>query len=229
MSRTERLLHLMDHLRCHKFPISGKVLAQSLHISLRTLYRDIATLQGQGAMIEGEAGLGYILRPGFTLPPLMFTEAEVEALVLGIRWVAKRTDPRLQAAARLALSKISAILPPHLHDELETSTLLVGPSDVTNISSVDLSLIRQVIRLEHRVEINYIDLQGQMSNRVIWPFALAFFDRVRVLIAWCELRQDFRHFRVDRLIALKSFDEKYPRRRQILLKEWRTQEKIPSQ
>lgn len=229
MSRTERLFHLMDHLRCHKYPVPGKILAQSLGISLRTLYRDIATLQGQGAMIEGEAGVGYILKAGFTLPPLMFTEEEIEALVLGSRWVIKRTDKRLQGAASRALSKISAVLPSHLRHELETSTLLVAASEETYVPSVDLSIIRQIIRLEQKVEITYMDLKDELSKRVIWPFALAFFDRVRVIVAWCELRQDFRHFRVDRLRDLQSLETKYPRRRQVLLKEWRIKENIPHQ
>lgn len=227
MSRSERLLHLMDLLRRHRYPLPGSYIAAELGISLRTLYRDMATLQGQGAQIEGEPGLGYILRPGFTLPPLMFTEEELEALILGSRWVAKRTDIRLQKAALNALGKISSILPPHLRHELDTSTLLVGPSDESIPISIKLEDIRQVIRREHKIEILYRDLKDHETRRIIWPFALAFFDRVRVLTAWCEVRQAFRHFRLDRIKNLTILESRYPRRRQVLLKEWREQEGIP--
>lgn len=227
MTRSERLLHLMDILRRHRHPLSGSYLATELGISLRTLYRDMATLQGQGAEIDGEPGLGYILRPGFTLPPLMFTEEELEALILGSRWVARRTDTPLQKAALNALGKIASILPPHLRNELDSSTLLVGPSDESVLFSVKLEDIRQVIRRERKIEILYRDLKEQETKRVVWPFALAFFDRVRVLVAWCEVRQAFRHFRLDRIKELTLLDSKYPRRRQILLKEWREQEGIP--
>src|SRR5690242_7496446 len=116
MSRAERLLDLIQILRRHRQPVAGAVLAQELGISLRSLYRDIATLQAQGAHIDGEPGLGYILRPGFMLPPLMFSEDEIEALVLGSRWVTERGDLRLADAARNALAKIAAVLPPDLRE-----------------------------------------------------------------------------------------------------------------
>jgi len=127
MSRSQRLLALMEILRRHRYPLSGAMLAQQLGISLRSVYRDIATLQQQGASIEGEAGLGYVLRPGFTLPPLMFSEDEIEALVLGSRWVASRADTKLARAAENALSKINAVLPATLREHCESTTLLVGP------------------------------------------------------------------------------------------------------
>lgn len=114
MSRTQRLFELIQILRCHRYPVSEQQLAQDLNVSLRTVYRDIATLQAQGASIEGEPGLGYVLRPGFILPPLMFSEEEVEALVLGARWVARRTDKNLRHAATNVLAKISAVLPKDL-------------------------------------------------------------------------------------------------------------------
>src|SRR5690349_5512918 len=127
MSRAERLLGLMQVLRRHRRPVSGAALARELGISIRTLYRDIATLQAQGADIEGEPGLGYVLKPGFMLPPLMFSEDEIEALVLGSRWVADRGDERLGSAAQNALVKIAAVLPDDLREDLDASALLVGP------------------------------------------------------------------------------------------------------
>lgn len=131
LSRAQRLLNLIQILRSHRFPVKGAQLAEDLGISLRTLYRDIATLQTQGARIEGEPGLGYILRPGFMLPPLMFTEEEIEAIVLGSRWVAARADDGLRTGAKSALNKIAAVLPPDRRDELDATALLIGPaSDV---------------------------------------------------------------------------------------------------
>ena len=224
MSRSARLLDLLQLLRRHRQPLSGAAIAQALGISLRTLYRDIATLQAQGADIDGAPGLGYVLKPGFVLPPLMFSTEEVEALVLGSRWVSERGDPRLAAAAGDALAKIAAVLPPELRLELETSALLVPPGPPVAEVGLHDAAIRQAIRQEHRLVLDYRDAAGKGSRRTIWPFALGYFDRVQVVVAWCELRQDLRHFRTDRIASLKDSGHRYPRRRQALLKEWRAKE-----
>jgi predicted DNA-binding transcriptional regulator YafY len=221
MSRTKRLLDLLQVLRRHRYPVTGAALAEELGVSIRTLYRDIATLQAQGARIDGASGLGYVLRPGFVLPPLMFSEEEVEALVLGSRWVADRADARLAIAARDALAKIAAVLPAEFRNDLETSALLVGPGAPIAAGDAELLTIRRAIRSERKLAITYLDLKERSSARTIWPFALAFFDRARVVVAWCEMRQAFRHFRTDRITALTAADERYPRRRQALMKEWR--------
>ncbi|WP_191601491.1 helix-turn-helix transcriptional regulator [Marinomonas algicola] len=221
MSRSQRLLTLIDLLRRYRYPISGKKLAEQLNISVRTLYRDIATLQEQGANIEGEAGLGYVLRPGFLLPPLMFTEDEIEALVLGARWAQTQTDNGLTESAKTALTKIGAILPTELKDLIDDSSLLVVPNKNTSKDSVDLSLVRQCIRDEKILSIHYLDLKGNQTQRRIWPFALGYFDEVRVLVAWCELRQESRHFRTDRLISCTAIDTRYATPRHALLKRWR--------
>ena len=224
MSRTARLFELMQLLRRHRRPVSGAAIAAELGVSARTLYRDIATLQAQGASIDGAPGLGYVLKPGFTLPPLMFSVDEVEALVLGSRWVVERGDSRLAAAASDALAKIAAVLPPEQRRELDTSALLVGPGEGIAAGDSELATLRQAIRSEHKLAIAYRDAAGHESRRTIWPFALGFFDRVRVAVAWCELRQDLRTFRTDRIASLSLLDERYPRRRQVLLKEWRERE-----
>ena len=231
MSRTERLLALLQHLRRHRHPVSGAVLAADLGISLRTLYRDIATLQAQGAHLDGAPGLGYVLREGFMLPPLMFSTDEVEALVLGSRWVIDRGDQRLGVAARDALAKIAAVLPPTLRHELDSNALLVGPTEPIATATApagdsDAATIRQAIRTEHKLHLTYRDAASQDTARTVWPFALGFFDRVRVVVAWCELRGEIRHFRTDRIAALTALDERYPQRRQALLKAWRERECI---
>jgi predicted DNA-binding transcriptional regulator YafY len=227
MSRAQRLLELIQVLRRHRRPVSGRVLAGELGVSLRTLYRDIATLQGQGASIVGEPGLGYVLRPGFMLPPLMFSEEEIEALVLGSRWVAERGDAALGAAARNALAKIAAVLPTDLGDQLDATALLVGPGETVAAGDAELASIRRAIRAERKLAIAYRDRNGRETRRTIWPFALGFFDRVRVVAAWCELRGSIRHFRTDRIAALRATEARYPRRRQALLKEWREAQGIP--
>jgi predicted DNA-binding transcriptional regulator YafY len=226
MSRAERLLELMQVLRRHRRPVSGAQLARELGISLRTLYRDIASLQAQGAHIDGEPGMGYLLRPGFMLPPLMFSEEEIEALVLGSRWVADRSDSELAAAARNLLAKIGAVLPADLRHELDSSALLVGPGAPLAAGDAELPKIRRAIRAQRKLDVRYRDAKGGETRRTIWPFALGFFDRVRVVAAWCELRRDLRHFRTDRIIALEVSKVSYPRARQVLLKEWREIQRI---
>jgi len=226
VARSERLLALLQTLRRYRQPVSGARLAAETGVSLRTLYRDIASLQAQGAHIEGEAGLGYVLRPGFMLPPMMFSQEELEALVLGSRWVAKTADPRLAAGAVDALAKIAAVLPAELKEDLDNSTLFVA-SPRRREEKADLGLIRRAIRAEQILELVYQDEKGAQTQRVVWPFALGFFDSVRVVVAWCEMRQGFRHFRTDRIVDIVATERRYPRRRPVLLKEWRKKEGIP--
>ena len=220
MSRSQRLFDLLDLLRTRRRPVSGQVLADAVGVSLRTVYRDIATLQAMGAGIEGEPGLGYVLKPGFLMPPLMFSIEELEALIVGSRWVAERGDDRLKGAAAEALSRIAAVLPKDLRDELDASTLVIGPGREIPPDALDPALLRAAIRAERKLAIDYGDASGAASRRTVWPFALAYFDQVRVLAAWCELRQDFRHFRTDRIRSAEMLPERYPRRRQVLAREW---------
>ncbi|GGY05977.1 helix-turn-helix transcriptional regulator [Paludibacterium paludis] len=211
----------MQILRRHRFPVSGNALTSELGISLRTLYRDIASLQAQGADIRGEPGVGYVLRPGYLLPPLMFTPAELEALTLGFRWVAKWADPSLTGAAADALAKISAVLPEPLRHELDSVTLLVGPRGATDTEVVEPGVLREAIRTERKIRIAYRDAHGGDSERIVWPFALGYFQTSRILVAWCELRNDFRHFLTGRLRSMTVLDERYPRARMALVREWR--------
>lgn len=225
MARAQRLLALMQELRRHRYPVAAATLAHSLGISVRTLYRDVVTLREQGADIDGEAGVGYMLRPGFLLPPLMLSDEEVEALLLGARWVARRGDAVQRGAAAQAMAKIAAVLPPERRGTLESSTLLVGPGEDTRDDAV-LGALRQSIKAERRVHLRYRDESGRESVRTIWPFALGYFDQIRILAAWCELREDYRNFRVDRVLACEADAQNYPRRRHSLLREWRKREGI---
>jgi predicted DNA-binding transcriptional regulator YafY len=150
LSRAQRLLDLIQLLRRHRRAVSGATMADELGVSLRTLYRDIETLKGQGARIDGEPGLGYVLRPGFMLPPLMFSEEEIDALVLGSRWVAERGDAPLSKAARNALAKIVAVLPDDFKESVEASGLLIGPGAPVAAGDSELASIRQAIRAERK-------------------------------------------------------------------------------
>ena len=221
MSRSERLLDLIQLLRRHRRPVRGSELAAELGVSLRTVYRDIQSLAGRGAPIEGAAGLGYVLRPGYTLPPLMFSEEEIEAVVLGSRMVAESADAPLARAARNALAKITAVLPEPRREEVASLGLLSAKRTLLAPDGVDLALLRKAIRAERKLWIHYRDEAGNHTERRVWPIALTFFDRVRLLAAWCELRQGFRHFRTDRIAGLAETEERLPRRRRALMKEWR--------
>jgi predicted DNA-binding transcriptional regulator YafY len=229
VARSERLLELIQVLRRHRRPVSGRVLADELGVSLRTLYRDIQTLIGQGASIDGEAGVGFVLRPGFVLPPLMFSDEELEALVLGSRLVAQRSDEPLARAAMNVIAKIAAVLPDDLRESIEGTGLLAGGRPRRVKEPLDLTPIRAAIRAEQKLILHYVDANGDRSRRTVWPIALGFFEQTRVLAAWCELRQDFRHFRTDRIVTLRQTERRYPRRRRALMKEWQEIEDIPPQ
>lgn len=167
MSRAERLLTLIDELRSRRRPVPGDVLAQVMGISIRSLYRDIASLRAQGAAIDGEPGLGYVLRPGFLLPPLMFPEDEIAALALGANWVAGRADAKLAAAARSALARIGGVLPQHLSERLESQHLIVGPAAEAADQKNDLSLFRRTIRAERKLRIAYQDANAKDRKSVV--------------------------------------------------------------
>jgi predicted DNA-binding transcriptional regulator YafY len=223
--RTERLFTLMDALRRHRRPVTAASLAQELSVSVRTIYRDVQTLIGLGAPIDGEAGIGYLLRSGFFLPPLMFDPDELEALVLGARWVERQGDEALGQAARNALAKIAAAAPRDLRDAMGETGFWVVPGRAA--PQPLLRPLREAIRNEHKLAIRYVDEQGAATERTIWPIGLAFYEGHRTIVAWCELRTGFRHFRADRIATLNPTTQRYPRRRAELAKAWRREMKIP--
>lgn len=223
-TRATRLLLLLDRLRRSRTAVTGEALATELGISLRTLYRDIATLRLQGARIEGDPGVGYQMRGGFLLPPLMFDHDELEALLLGARWVESQADAELVQAARRAMARIGSALPEPLRTAIDTTGLHVPTWHENRTPEPWLPVLRHAIRDEHRLRMDYIDARGDTSQRMIWPFAMAFFGpTTRLFAAWCELREDFRHFRADRVIHLHDTGERYPVRRHRLLTRWKTQ------
>ncbi|AIC19937.1 MULTISPECIES: helix-turn-helix transcriptional regulator [Pseudomonas] len=222
MSRTTRLLTLLQVLRGKRCPVTAAALAAELEVSERTLYRDIAELTALGAPIHGEAGIGYVLRSGLFLPPLMLNADETEAIVLGLRYVDQRGDEVLGKAAADALAKIAAVLAPAAQEALHNPTVLPGPPAYCYPENVvPLNVFRQAIREQAKLHIDYADVNKTPSQRLIWPLALGFMNEARVIVAWCELRDDFRTFRTDRIAAASEQGQRYPGRRSDLLRTWR--------
>lgn len=221
MDKTERLFAVMDALRRHRRPVTAAVLAEEQGVSVRTLYRDVQTLIGLGAPIDGEAGVGYMLRPGFFLPPLMFSPEELEALVLGARWVQAQPDAGLAGAARNALGKIANASPDDLRDRIRDTglwpVLMRGPTDPMPV----LGLVRSAMRQEKALHIGYADEGGNESERDIWPVQLAYYEGKQIIVAWCVMREAFRHFRTDRIVRAAETERRYGRRRLQLTREWR--------
>jgi predicted DNA-binding transcriptional regulator YafY len=222
VSRTTRLLTLLQVLRGKKRPVTAAVLAAQLEISERTLYRDIAELTALGAPIFGEAGVGYVLRSGLFLPPLMLNADETEAIVLGLHYVDQRGDDVLSRAAANALAKIADVLDPVAQEALRNPTLLPGPAGYGYPENrVPLDVFRNAIRQQAKLHIDYADASQTPSQRLIWPLALGFLNEVRVVVAWCELRGAYRTFRTDRVAAASAQGERYPGRRGDWLRAWR--------
>ncbi len=220
MRRSDRLFDIIQRLRTARGPTTAAALAEELEVTVRTVYRDVATLQARRVPIEGAPGLGYVLRHGFDLPPLMFTTEEIEAIAVGARLVARTGDSGLQAAAESVLSKVTVVLPDALRAQLATAPFFVSSSGAPVPESVDLSAVRQAIRDERKLDIVYRDEKGTRTRRTIWPIAVAYYVQATLICGWCELRQDYRHFRADRITALNVLDECYPSDNGRLMAEW---------
>lgn len=220
MRRTERLFQIIQILRSTRSPITGRALADELEISLRTLYRDMAELTAQRVPVTGEAGMGYVLDDGYDMPPLMLTADELEAAALGAAWVAAEADPSLARAARDLVAKLSDAIP----KELRPIVLDGSSKNIQTRSRVeerfDSALLRHAIRERYRLQLIYSDRGGGRTDRIVWPLLIAYLDRTRYLVAWCETRRGYRHFKTDRVDELRVLGEKYAGRRAALIAEW---------
>ncbi len=223
MRRADRLFDIIQALRAAKQPMTAADLARQLEVTVRTIYRDIATLQARRVPVEGAAGLGYVLRRGFDLPPLMFTPDEIEAIVIGARLIRRTGDPGLQAAASSVLSKVTVALPAHLRDFLDVPPVYVSPYGADAPVTVDLADIRHAIRDRRKLAIDYVNGEGVQTRRVIWPIAIAYFIEVTLVCGWCEMRQDHRNFRVDRIRQSRLLDETFPADDGRMLRDWLAQ------
>ena len=209
LRRADRLFDILRVLRAAATPVTAAAIAEALEVTARTVYRDIATLQARRIPIDGAAGIGYVLRRGFELPPLMFTEDEAEAIAVGVRLLARTGDPGLQKAAESVLSKVSLVVPDPLRDYLN-APVYVSKSGAPVPTRRELpTTIRRAIRNGRKLRIAYKDGDGRRTARVIQPFALAYYVEATLICAWCELRDGIRHFRTDRVAAAEVLEESF--------------------
>jgi predicted DNA-binding transcriptional regulator YafY len=222
MRRAERLFQIIQILRRSKRrPITAGDIAGELETSLRTIYRDISQLLAERVPIRGEAGIGYVLEDGFDMPPLMLTGDEIEAAMLGAQWVMGRGDASLSRAARDLVAKIGAVVPPHLRPLALDSTLVSPNWKRIETDSVDMARVRASIHAQTKIALSYRDESARETRRTVWPFAVSYWDTVRVVVAWCELRKDFRSFRTDRVVEAEFLSQRYPVPRTRLTAQWR--------
>jgi predicted DNA-binding transcriptional regulator YafY len=207
--RADRLFRIVQRLR-RRGVTTARSLAEDLGVSERTVYRDVRDLVLSGVPVLGEAGVGYALPRGYDLPPLMFNEEEIEALVLGARVVQSWADPQLRAAAGDVLAKIEAVLPPALRDRLTASALLSPGIRLSRAIAAELGTLRTAMHEKRKIRFQYIDRAGAATSRTIWPLALAFWGKSWSVAGYCELRQDFRNFTAERVTGLTVLDEKFP-------------------
>ena len=226
MGQSSRFFEIIQILRHANAPVAAHTLADALEVSKRTIYRDIVSLQAMRVPIDGEAGVGYIMREGFDLPPLMFTAEEVEAIVVGLSLIGRTGDPDLLAAASRVSQKIADVLPDSSGANLERSPLQASHWNAIPNSVADLRLIRKAIREERKLHLRYEDAEGRSTERIVQPIALIYYVDNILLAAWCELRQDFRHFRADRLQDCAVTGETFRGRGEPLRTEWRAKHEL---
>ncbi len=220
MRRADRLFDIIQILRSAGGPVTADQIAERLEVTSRTIYRDIVTLQASRVPIEGAAGIGYVLRAGFDLPPLMFTPDETEALLVGMSLLRRTSDKGLHASAESILGKLEAVLPTDRKESLASPPFYVCDYGAEPSALIDLAEIRKSVRDRKKLEIDYQDADGQTTTRVIWPVAVAYYVEVELICAWCELREDFRHFRVDRISRLLFLDDSFADSGRPLVDEW---------
>lgn len=220
MRRADRLFQIIQILRRSTRPVTAAALAEELEISKRTVYRDVADLIGQRVPIEGEAGLGYLLASDYDMPPLMLTSDEIEAVMLGAQWVAGRSDKVLSSAARDVVAKIAAVVPEHMRPFIIEPTVGVKPMIRLQEDNVDTSMLRSAIRKSLKLRLRYRSETGEETERTVWPVILGYTETNRLLVAWCELRQSFRHFRTERIVEVALLDELNGLRQGELRRRW---------
>lgn len=221
MRRADRLFRIVQVLRRRRRPVTADEIAEEMETSVRTVYRDIAQLMADRVPIRGEAGIGYVLEGGFDMPPLMLTPDEIEAAMLGAQWVMGRADPALSRAAADLVAKIGQVIPEHLRPllfepALSAPNVILYPRD-----AIDMPRLRAAIRTQGKIALVYRDEAGTETRRVIWPIAVSYWDAVRLIVAWCELRKGFRHFRTDRVLAASFLEERYATPRAKLRAQWK--------
>lgn len=220
MRRADRLFQIIQILRRSTRPVTAADLAEELEVSQRTVYRDMADLMGQRVPISGEAGLGYVLAAAYDMPPLMLTPDELEAVVLGALWVANHSDKALALAAGDVVAKIAAVVPEGLRPYVTEPSIGMKASDGEPEERFDAASLRSAIREGRKIRLRYRADTGEESDRTVWPVILGYAETSRLIIAWCELRGSFRHFRTDRILALEVLAEPIGLRKGELRRRW---------
>jgi len=220
MRKAERLFQIIQILRRSNRPVTSAQLADELEVARRTVYRDIAHLIGQRVPIEGEAGFGYVLDPQYDMPPLMLTPEEIEAVLLGVQMVAKLGDPAITNAARDVIAKITDTVPDDLLPFIAEPAVGLKPEEVTNSLTFDTRPVRRAIREGRKIDLEYRAANGEVSHRIVWPVLLGYADTHCLLIAWCESKQAFRHFRTERILDFEVLEETIGVSRGRLRQQW---------
>lgn len=220
MRKASRLFEIIQILRVARHPVTAAQIAAQLEVTVRSIYRDIVELQAMRVPVEGGRGIGYILRPGFTLPPLMLTVEETEAIVLALALLERTGDTGLRQAARQVNRKIAAAVPAPLAATFSANALHAWGSSAPAPEAVDLAIVRRAIRDEQKLLLDYRDELGRLTERMIRPIALIYYSQAANIVAWCELRQAIRNFRADRVEHCELADEGFPGEGDGLRKLW---------
>lgn len=226
MRKASRLFEIIQILRLARKPVTAADMAETLEVTPRSIYRDIAALQAMRVPIEGGRGIGYILRPGFDLPPLMFSIEETEAIVLALALLARTGDEELKAAAGRVNQKITGAVPEPLRLAFRNQALHAWGTVAPSPAGIDLALVRRAIRDERKLGVDYRDELGRATERTIRPIALIYYSETANIVAWCELRQAIRNFRADRVEHCEATDDYFPGEgealRDLWISGWRT-------
>jgi predicted DNA-binding transcriptional regulator YafY len=209
MRRADRLFDIIQTLRARTRPLTASALAERLEVTPRTIYRDIAALQARRVPIEGAPGVGYVLRRGYDLPPLSFTVEEIEAIAVGARMIRRLRDEELRLAADSVLSKVTVAVPEAMRRSLVAPQIWVSEGIAQRPDGVDPAELRSAIRAARKLRIAYVDERGRRTRRTVWPIAMVYYVDVTLIAAWCEMRVDFRHFRIERIKSCTVLDEHF--------------------
>jgi len=220
MRKADRLFQIIQILRRSTRPVTAYDIAEELEVSKRTVYRDIAHLMAQRVPIDGEAGFGYVLDAGYDMPPLMLTPDEIEAVMLGLQLVGRLGDAALNHAASDVLAKISSVMPQALLPFIAQPAVGIKPDETELVEAFDTRALRAAIREGRKLRLEYRSADGATTTRIVWPVLLGYADTHSLLIAWCETRQAFRHFRTERMVKVDVLDEAIGMSRGKLRGQW---------
>lgn len=227
MRRADRLFELIQILRRARTTLTAAQLAERLEVTPRTVYRDMAALMAMRVPVEGEAGVGYIMRPGYDLPPLMFDHEEIEAIVVGLELLRRTGDKGLQAAAQRVTAKIADVLPDPGEADMADGRFVVSRFGAPEPMAADMGMLRTAVRDDRQLVIDYRDEKGDVTHRMVLPLAVIYYTEVTVLAAWCELREDFRHFRADQIVTCRETGETFSEQAVKLRQDWHEQLIMP--